>query len=81
MFRRSGFSVELSLTTLTGHNCNRTVIVTAVCLVECGTEFSCVVGDGSKDVFQLSFGINVICKAQLLYQVIKDILWMETGEK
>ena len=43
------FSVELSLTTLTGRNRNRTVIVTVVLfLVECGAVFSCVVGDGRK---------------------------------
>lgn len=50
-------------------------------LVECGTLFSCVVGDGSKGVLQLSLGINMMCKAQLLCQVTKDDLFMETGEK
>jgi len=50
-------------------------------LVGCGAVFSSVVGDGSKGVLQLSFGINVVCKAQLLCQVTKDNLWMETGEK
>jgi hypothetical protein len=35
--------------------------------------FSWVVGDGSKGVLQLFFGINVVRKAWLLYQVRMDI--------